>query len=195
MTSTVAALRRTFRLAWLCVFLVVPRVHAADTPLSADFDGDGKGDRVTFSLQEPDILRVWLSGSSTTHVIHSPEPLLAVAAADIDGDRRAELIATHSRPGLRVWTKKHGAFRAVHPVERSPIALIPSNDRAFDPGATPPVVATTDVRSPASCLAISLHPGEPILRGWAEAPALARGPTVSPYFSSFAPRPPPSSLI
>jgi hypothetical protein len=184
-------------LALVCALLVAPRAYANQPTSVGDFDGDGHGDRVTFTLQEPSIVRVWLSATRTTQIIRSPEPLLAVVVHDLDGDRRAELVATKRSSGLHIWTKKQKGFRAYRPTHRpSPVALSRSNHRAFDPGPTPPVLETTAFSSvPPTLVISSVHPRAPAFRAWRYAPRLARDPTSSPRLTPFAPRPPPPSAL
>jgi len=101
-----------FLLASLCALVCSAPAYANTTGTFADFDGDGHGDRVTIDAAEPSIVRIWLSATRSTHVIHSAQPLQAITAADLNGDHRAELIATTRSSGLRVWTKAHSGFRA-----------------------------------------------------------------------------------
>jgi hypothetical protein len=63
------------------LLLAAPRTYANGSALATDLDGDGRGDRVVVTQDEPSLVRVWLSTTSTTHVIRSAEPVLAVALA------------------------------------------------------------------------------------------------------------------
>lgn len=196
MHRVASTLRRALWLTCLCVVLVAPRADADAPALTADFDGDGHGDRVTFTSEESSVVRVWLSATRTTNVIRSSEPFLAVASADLDGDRRAELLASNRSSGLQIWTKKPKGFRAFRPKHRgSPIGFSRSNHRALDPGSTPPALTTAVFRSVPSALALSVHPSTTTFRTWRHAPRLARGPTSSPSLAPFAPRAPPLSTI
>ena len=103
-----------FLLASLCALLCSAPAYANTTGTFADFDGDGHGDRVTIDTAEPFIVRVWLSATQRMHIIHSAQPLRAVTAADLNGDHRAELIATTRSSGLHVWTKARSGFRTYH---------------------------------------------------------------------------------
>ena len=106
--SFVHLLRRALWLACAATIGFAPCAVAAERLLSADFDGDGRHDRVAIDRRDPSLLRVWLSATGATELIRNARPLLRVAAIDLDGDRRPELIATDtSVAGLHVW-KKHG---------------------------------------------------------------------------------------
>ena len=124
--------RRALWIACACVLLSAPLARAADRSLAADFDGDGKSDRVAIDRSEPSVLHVWLSRTGTTDRLHNPRALLWIAATDVDGDNRPELIATEaSAEGLRIW-KRDGARRGFRPYapRRSPAhATPPTNGR------------------------------------------------------------------
>jgi hypothetical protein len=101
-------------LASLCAMLWSAQAYAATTASFGDFDGDGYRDRFSIDAAEPSIVRVWLSATRSTHIIHSAQPLRAVIAADLNGDHRAELIAATRSSGLHVWTKASSGFRIYH---------------------------------------------------------------------------------
>ena len=101
-----------FLLASLCALVCSAPAYANTTGTFADFDGDGHGDRVTIDAAEPSIVRIWLSATRSTHVIHSAQPLQAITTADLNGDHRAEVIASTRLSGLHVWTKSQSGFRA-----------------------------------------------------------------------------------
>jgi len=125
----VTRLRRTVWIACACVLLSAPFAAAADRSLAADFDGDGKSDHVAIDRTEPSLLHVWLSTTGRTDVIRSPRALFRIAATDVDGDDRPELIAADASPEhLRVWKKDgaRGGFRAYAP-RRSPGRALPSS--------------------------------------------------------------------
>lgn len=109
-------------LASLCALVCSTQAYAASSGTFADFDGDGHRDRVAIDAAEPSIVRVWLSATRSTHIIHSEQPLRAITAVDLNGDHRAELIATTRSSGLHVWTKARSGFRAYqrkHPNPRN----------------------------------------------------------------------------
>jgi hypothetical protein len=102
---------RTLSLVCLCVLLLAPRAEA-NHRLFADFDADGRRDRVTLDAHEPRVVRIWLSATRSTHIIRSAQPLRDITAVDLNGDRRPELIATNRARGLQVWAKAPSGFVA-----------------------------------------------------------------------------------
>jgi len=174
MPSTVS---RALWLACLCALLLVPRADAHDRALTADFDGDGHGDHVTFTSYEPSVVRIWLSATKTTHVIRSSEPLRTVAAADLDGDHRAELLASNRSTGLHVWTRGRNRFRTFRQKDtRQPVGFSSSRHRASE-GAPMPASATDADRRIAPGLVFVGYRGPPACRAWNPSPRLDRGPT------------------
>src|SRR5262245_20429007 len=95
MHRIVSRLTRVLGAISVCV-LLWPGLASASEVLTVDFDGDGRHDLVTLSHRAPSVLRVWLSASHATEILHAPAPFLRVVAADLDGDRRPELIAWDS---------------------------------------------------------------------------------------------------
>ena len=84
--------------------------------------------RLAIDRAEPSVLHVWLSTTGATHLIRSPRALLRIAATDVDGDHRPELIATEaSASELRVW-KRDGPRRGFEPYTppRAPDHAAPS---------------------------------------------------------------------
>jgi hypothetical protein len=192
MSSTVC---RALWFACLCALLVVPRADAHERTLTADFDGDGRGDHVTFTSHEPSVVRVWLSATKTTHVIRSSEPLRAVAAADLDGDHRAELVASNGVSGLHVWTRERSRFRRFRQKDtRPPVGFSSSRHRASE-GAPMPAPATDAHRRIPLGLVFVGYRGPPTCRAWNPSPRLVRGPTTSRSLTPFSPRPPPTSAL
>jgi hypothetical protein len=115
---------RTLSLVCLCVLLLVPTAEAGRRRVFADFDGDGRRDRVTLDAHEPWIVRIWLSATRSTHVIRSAQRLRDITAVDLNGDRRPELIATNHALGLQVWAKAPGGFVAYQHRPRPPTRQI-----------------------------------------------------------------------
>jgi hypothetical protein len=112
---------RTLPLVGLCLLLLAPRAEAGHRRIFADFDADGRRDRVTLDAREPWIVRIWLSATRSTHVIRSVQPLRDITAVDLNGDRRPELIASGRSYGLQVWTRTAGGFIA-YPRHRPPFS-------------------------------------------------------------------------
>jgi len=104
-------LRRGMHLAFLCAFLFATRAHAGGRAVIADFDGDGRSDRVTLDAVDARVVRIWFSATRTTEIIRSPQPLRDIAAVDLNGDRHPELVASNRSRGLQVWMKAHAGFR------------------------------------------------------------------------------------
>src|SRR5689334_13616251 len=115
MRHTAVAPGRVLWIACACLLLLPCVVAAAHPGLAIDFDGHGRHDRVLIDTQQPSVLRVWLSGSDTLQVLHSHSPLQNVAATDLDGDHRPELIARDSEAHIQVWTPLHKGFRKYRP--------------------------------------------------------------------------------
>ncbi|MEO8482945.1 MAG: VCBS repeat-containing protein [Acidobacteriota bacterium] len=105
------------RFGWLALvlgFLLWPAASYADQHVYADFDGDGQRDHAAFDPTHASMLRVWLSSNPRADVLHSRFHLLRLAAIDLDGDGRPELVATDRRAGLHVWRAGRGRFRLDH---------------------------------------------------------------------------------
>ncbi len=112
--------RRLGCLAVLCALLCWPRAGAAAEPapqqVYADFDGDGQRDRAAVDSTESSILRVWLSKTQHVGVLRTHSPVVRLAALDLDGDGRTELVvATARSTGLHVWKARGGRFKTYRP--------------------------------------------------------------------------------
>jgi hypothetical protein len=164
---------------------------AAAHLLTADFDGDGRHDRVTLDQRDPSLLRVWLSTTDSTLLIHSGAPLVGIAATDLDGDHRAELIARSDSAALQVWTNTYTGFRRFRPRHTAQASSVVTHHHRIDDG---PADETSELSSEnSSLLALSLSPlprapaevkRDPLrLTSASSAPVLPGAP--------FAPRPPP----
>jgi hypothetical protein len=94
-------------LSWMAVAggvsLATPALAAAGQTVVADFDGDGKRDVAVLHGHRTGLVQVWLSSTHTSRVLRAKRPLLHVAAVDLDGDGRAELIASDNGAHLVVW--------------------------------------------------------------------------------------------
>ena len=196
MSWSIPAIRRALTLASACVLLFVAQSHGGTRLLSADFDGDGRGDRVSFDARDPLIVRVWLSTTRSTHILRSTEPVRAVTALDLNGDRRPELIASSHAPGLQVWTKTGGGFRAFRRKQPPPTRQMGRSGRhtvdddedgppATDAGAMPsPAPATAQLHALLSVPSIRVHGSDP-----------SRSVAAVAAIAPFAPRPPPVPAI
>jgi hypothetical protein len=119
MFAFVRRLRHPLWWMWLGLLLAA-RPAAADTQVVADFDGDGEQDRAVVDHRATTI-RVWLSDSGRTEVIRSRSRHVQLAARDLDGDHRAELLVAGPKARLHVWALRpsSGAFVAVRRKARS----------------------------------------------------------------------------
>ena len=115
MHALARALRRAVWLVWFGLLFGPHTVFASGLTVVADFDGDGRHDRVELARGESSLLHVWLSTSHSTSVFRSSSPLLTIAASDLDGDGRYELIASGAFGRLHVWTKRRHGFVPLHP--------------------------------------------------------------------------------
>jgi len=120
---------RMLSLVCLCVLLLAPQAEAGRRRVFADFDADGRRDRVTLDAHEPWIVRIWLSATRSTHIIHSSQPLRDISAVDLNGDRRPELIAITSARSLQVWAKAPNGFVAYSHRARPPTRQIRGSGR------------------------------------------------------------------
>ena len=107
--------RRAVWLVWFGLLFGPHTVFASGLTVIADFDGDGRHDRAELERRESSLLRVWLSTSHSTSVVRSSSPLLTIAASDLDGDGRHELIASGALGRLHVWTKRRHGFVPLRP--------------------------------------------------------------------------------
>src|SRR5262245_50449182 len=115
MHAVARALPRAAWLVWFGLLFGPHTVFASGLTVVADFDGDGRHDRAELERRESSLLRVWLSTSHRTSVVRSSSPILTIAASDLDGDGRHELIASGALGRLHVWTKRRQGFVPLHP--------------------------------------------------------------------------------
>src|SRR5262245_36777038 len=187
---------RLFRplwLLWVFVLIAPALASAASPPVIADFDGDSKPDRAELSRREPSAVRVWLSTTRRVAILRSSTPILGIAARDLDGDRRAELIASKASSGLQVWTKRRHGFGAFRPKRITPNSLArPARHSVHDGPAD--AGEATDQEAPKPP-ASSPAPGAPFV-ALTFAPISTHVvvvPESSTVFAPFGPRPPPLS--
>lgn len=165
MRRTRRALRTLLWVLVLCL-LAAPRPAVADQrSVLADFDGDGQRDRATLDRVEPSILHVWLSTTRSTAIVRSQTPISRIAALDLDGDRRAELIAGGGSPGLQIWTKRRKGFSRVDPRPVAPGTIDrPLRHNVEDDGAeAPPAITSTAPSSVALLLTPQPRAPDPVL--------------------------------
>jgi hypothetical protein len=178
--------------AW--TLLLAPRVSAAARTV-ANVDGAGLRGHATIG-QDPILLHVWLSSTRITDVIHGWEPVLHVAAVDLDGDARPELIVS-SRSALHVWDRTTHAFRPYRISRRQDLRrrLASIHCRASDAGPDGADLSPYEYWRIAPVLPAQAS-YEPLTRGaWREPSRPIRGPTLRPAFHPTAPRPPPAFAV
>ena len=186
-------LGRTLWMACACLCLLPRLASAAEPSLAIDFDGDGRHDQVTLDGRQPSLLHVWLSASGTTAVLRSHAPLQRVAAIDLDGDRRPELIARDSESRIHVWTPRGKRFHRYRLRHASEGLRSPTSRRIDDRDSEPVGLVTGSSFVPSALLRASPRaPTDSASRVCASqgTPACHGSPAVQP----FAPRPPPEPL-
>lgn len=194
MTLPAGALRRILWAICVCVLLAPHAAHAAERSVLADFDGDGQRDHASLDRLEPSVLRVWLSTTRSTTIVRSPTPIAGIAALDLDGDRRAELIAGGASAELQVWSTHRGGLSPFtsQPVLPGTLDRPVRHSVADDPDDTPPAI--TSAASTLVALDFVSQPRAP-------APAATRLfesrsflPASSQHAAPLSPRAPPLSL-
>jgi hypothetical protein len=182
------------RLLWVvsvCLLLASRLAVAAESSLAIDFDGDGRHDHVELDHRQPSVLRIWLSASGTTHVLHSRTPLLEVAAKDLDGDHQPELIARDSESHIHVWKARRRGFHSYRPRQRIPLGLTAPTRRSVDDHNDAPVGVITGGSASPAALAQSSPRAAPVQALTAAVFPDAAAHDTSSAADPFAPRPPP----
>ena len=192
-------LARLFRRAGLvCLGLVLlvaaPVASAAGPAVTADFDGDGLCDRAELSLHEPSAIHVWLSGTQTTWIVRSSTPVLGLAARDLDGDRRDELIASGTSAGLQIWTDRRKGFAPFHVKRLARAPIVRPTRHSVDDGPLDAAADIDQTAPPPFALALippARAPARVAARALPRAPVC---PDSSLVLAPFGPRPPPRFL-
>ena len=185
---------RTLSLICLCMLLLAPRAEAGHRRLFADFDADGRRDRVTLDAREPWIVRIWLSATRSTHIIRSAHPLREITAVDLNGDRRPELIASSTTRGLQVWTKAPSGFVSYKHRPRPPTRDISGSKRHRvddDTDELPPGDASAKVTLAFVVTGVDRWAAIPDGVRPAERPGNRRS---TPRLTPLSPRPPPALI-
>jgi len=180
---------------WIaCTCLLVARVATAGNKrLSADFDGDGRYDEAAL-LQGDAVpsVQVWLSTTRAVTVFRMEARVSAIAAADLDGDRRAELIAAGSTTTLHVWTLRHGAFDRIKPRYMPARGLSRRTEHGVNDQADRAPAAVEAPSPMRASLRHASRPRAPDAAAPLVLPEDVDGQSPSPA-SPLAPRPPPAS--
>ncbi len=189
---------RGLRLLWLVgvvLLLVAPAAAAADSLVFADFDGDGQRDHAELNRREPSAIHVWLSTTQTIWVVRSATPVLDLAARDLDGDRRAKLIAANASAGLQIWSDRHKGFTPfrLKRVARLP-HVSPPGHRVNDAGEDAPATDGGETQAPPIALELIPHTRAPALLAVRVPPPIVAGPESFRVLAPLAPRPPPASV-
>ena len=188
--------RRGAQLAFVCILLLAGRTQASGESLVADFDGDGRGDRVSLDAQDPSVVRIWLSGTRITHIIRSTQPLRDIRAVDLNGDHHPELIASNRSHGLQVWVKAHAGFRHYRRQRPpSPRDVSHPNRRRVDDDADRFAPAIGAAKPPPPSIAGNLHQRPPPSGVRSAAASLTRAARTASRVAAFAPRPPPGLAL
>jgi len=178
-----------------CLFLLplaAGASGAAEPSLAVDFDGDGRHDTVRLDRHRPSVLRIWLSASDTTQVLVSRRPLSHVAATDLDGDHRPELIASDSQSRLHIWTPRARGFRRYQPRHSIPKALTSPTRPRVDGRNREPEEVLTGVAFGPPALSRTEHLAPPAGASRVCVPRREVTCPASPAARPFSPRPPPA---
>lgn len=190
-----SSLRRGLHLACLFALLFGGRANAAGRVI-ADFDGDGRGDRVTLDAADARIVRIWFSATRTTEIIRSRQPIRDITAVDLNGDRHPELVASNRSHGLQVWVKAHTGFR--HYRRRRPVAprdiASPERRHVNDHDASD-AAAVGGAKPVPMPLAIGPRRRAVLPAGRRDAWDVTHAARSSLPGSPFAPRPPPALAV
>lgn len=175
-----------------CLLLIPQAAAAGGSSLAVDFDGDGRGDSVRLDQSRPSVLRVWLSASGTTQVLVSRRPLHRVAATDLDGDHRPELIASDSQSRIHVWTPRAQGFHRYRPRSAVPPGLSGAGQVRGDEHDREPEEVLSGATFGPSVLRRPLSLAPPDILSGACLPADEH--TGQAYLAAqpFSPRPPPA---
>jgi hypothetical protein len=173
------------------VLLMGGRQASASSRIVADFDGDGIGDHGAVSQHDPTVVRVWLSSTHRMALIHSREPVLSLAAADVDGDSRADLVA-RMKSAVRVWVRKNGRFHAYRVRNHSFASRFTrTRNRAGNADPLCAELNATDYSHVAPSVQSTVLMMTPVRAVWTDLSHPVRGPTSGSPVSPFTPRPPP----
>jgi hypothetical protein len=182
------------RIVWLvCLGLVIAARASGAQAVIADFDGDGHHDRATVEGYRGSVVRVWLSKTRTLLILHIGSPILGIAARDLDGDRRDDLIAGGSS-GLQIWAKeRHDTFRRIRPRGGLSEGLERPARTVDEASGGAPVAVLPDAAAPLTPT-VGERPRPPSHGVSRQQHASTAAVDSARCLPSFAPRPPPLAL-
>ncbi len=184
-----AAARNVPLIVCACLLIIVQVAAAADRHVIADFDGDGQHDNATLDQQGlASVIRVWLSSTRAVATIGTATPIIGIAARDLDGDHRDELVGAGTTR-LNVWTLLESGFQRVQPRKAGTGLVVPPNRRHTDEGAEGAPDGIVSPTPPAAALTLSRHARPPTRALHASHSTAASRPST--LLESSAPRPPP----
>jgi hypothetical protein len=126
---------------------------AAAAEFYADLDHDGIRDIVSIESVPQTGLRVWLSKSNSTLILRTRRQITHIAASDIDGDGRIDLVASDSSSRVHVWHRTtRGQLRVTRPRRASRPDTVSSRRHVRGAGEEGPL-ATLDENGPTGPLA------------------------------------------
>ncbi|MEO7276313.1 MAG: hypothetical protein ABI211_30370 [Vicinamibacterales bacterium] len=178
-------------LVFVVTSLLASHAEPATIVLAADLDRDGVHDRVSVEEQSPTRVHVWLSTLGVTKVLTNRRPVLAIAAVDLDGDQRVELLVS-DRHTLHVWTTLGTHPHRVRRGHSRSSASLFETGRWVRSGRETPAPAQDD----GVALSLTLGPrgpGAALLRGRRLSSSTRRLHPAA-LITPAAPRPPPSPL-
>ena len=152
--------------------------------------------RALHNGSEPSVIQIWLSKSSRTAIVRTRTAVSAIAATDLDGDRRAELVTADATTRLQIWTKRRGGFRTVRVHRTRPgIQHVPRH-RTGEREPFARTIFPTSARTPSALIAHRYSgpraPDAYVIRA-AHADTTLRKSDAS--FGPSAPRPPPALSV
>jgi hypothetical protein len=119
--------------------LAVPGIAGAET-VFADVDRDGIRDVLSVLGASRSTLQVWISSTQQFRKLHTTRPIYRVAAVDVDGDGRPEIVASDTSAKLHIWRQgKNGRLHRVRARRSAPFrfATAPSVEGSTDSADVP----------------------------------------------------------
>src|SRR5262245_21453909 len=182
-------LRRAVVACLMFLGLVAMAGEARAAEFYADLDRDGLRDMIR--IEPASGLLVWLSQSKVVLKLPTRRPILRVAAGDVDGDGRVELLAADSAAKLHVWHRTRGGkLRPTRPRHAPVRTGFTSNRRVHQPSTDPSSAAIDE--DPVTWPLDAPLPRLPSLDTSATIPAARDLPSGSLRLPPHQPRAPPA---